>query len=181
MDNKIKNDCIEKMQKSIVALTKHLQSIRTGRAHASLFDDIYVDYYGSKTRLKEIASINVEDARSLAVIAWDKKAITPIEKAIRESELGLNPITQSDVIRVPLPALTTETRNNYIRQAKQEAENAKIAIRNIRRDTITHIKNSAESEDSEHTQTNELQKITDQYIKKVDELLAAKEHDLAEI
>lgn len=174
-----------RMQKSIDALHTNLNKIRTGRAHASILDSITVDYYGSEVPLNQVANINIEDARTLSIVPWEKTMVQPIEKAIMKSDLGLNPSTAGTNIRVPMPPLTEETRKNYVKQAKQEAENAKIAVRNIRRDEINDLKQALKdkeiSEDDERREADEVQKTTDKYIAKIEDLLATKEADLIEI
>lgn len=178
-------DLTNRMQKTLEALQTNLNKIRTGRAHPSILDAVLVDYYGSEVPLNQVANINIEDARTLSIVPWEKTMVQPIEKAILKSDLGLNPSTAGANIRVPMPALTEETRKNYVRQAKQEAENARMALRNIRRDDINDLKQALKdkeiSEDDERRQADEVQKVTDKYTAKVDELLAAKETDLLEI
>lgn len=178
-------DLENRMQKTLEALQTNLNKIRTGRAHPSILDAILVDYYGSEVPLNQVANINIEDARTLSIVPWEKTMVQPIEKAILKSDLGLNPSTAGANIRVPMPALTEETRKNYVRQARQEAENSRMALRNIRRDDINLLKQALKdkeiSEDDERRQADEVQKVTDKYTAKVDELLAAKETDLLEI
>ncbi len=174
-----------RMQKTIDALQVNLNKIRTGRAHSSILDSVRVEYYGSEVPLNQVANVNIEDARTLSIVAWEKQMVPVIEKAILKSDLGLNPSTAGTNIRVPMPALTEETRKGYIKQAKQEAENAKVAVRNIRRDENNDLKQLLKdkeiSEDEERREQDEVQKITDKYISKIDELFAAKEADLMEI
>lgn len=134
MISEIVSDAEARMKKSIESLTEHFKKIRTGRASPSILDAVQVSYYGSMTPIQQVANVSVEDARTLMINPWEKKMVPEIEKAIMKSDLGLNPTTSGDVIRVPMPALTEETRKGYIRQARQEAENARVAIRNIRRD-----------------------------------------------
>lgn len=185
MINEIKADARERMGKSLAALATNFSRIRTGRAHPKLLDSIHIDYYGSDTPLSQVANINVEDARTLAVTPWEKNLVPDIEKAIMKSDLGLNPATAGSVIRIPMPALTEETRKNYIRQARNEAENARVSVRNIRRDALGHIKDLLKekeiSEDEERKAQDEIQKITDEFIAEVDKALEAKETDLMEI
>ncbi|MRI34956.1 ribosome recycling factor [Endozoicomonas sp. OPT23] len=182
MIDEIKQDAEERMGKSIVSLDGAFAKIRTGRAHPSLLDTVRVSYYGSETPLGQMANISVEDARTLAVRVWEKQMVPEIEKAIMKSDLGLNPSTAGEVIRIPLPMLTEETRKGYTRQARQEAENAKIAIRNIRRDAIADVKELEKekeiSEDDERRAQDDIQKVTDSFIAKVDASLAVKEKDL---
>ena len=173
------------MGKALEALSHNFNKIRNGRAHPSLLDSIRVEYYCAETPLNQLANINIEDARTLTVIAFDK-AITPdIERAIMKSDLGLNPATAGEVIRIPMPVLTEETRKGYIKQARQEAESARVSIRNTRRDVLADIKELLKekdiSEDEERRAQDDVQKITDKYIAEVDKALAVKEKDLMEI
>ena len=185
MINEIKTDAKERMGKSIESLTVAFNKIRTGRAHPSLLDGIRVSYYGSETPLSQMANISVEDGRTLAVRVWERQVVPDVEKAILKSDLGLNPSTAGEVIRIPLPPLTEETRKGYIRQARQDAENARIAIRNIRRDALADIKELEKekeiSEDDERRAQDDVQKLTDQFIAEVDKNLSAKEDDLMAI
>ena len=185
MINEIKDDAKERMGKSVESLTVAFNKIRTGRAHPSLLDSVRVSYYGSETPLSQMANITVEDARTLAVRVWERQVVPDVEKAILKSDLGLNPSTAGEVIRIPLPALTEETRKGYIRQARQDAENARIAIRNIRRDALADIKELEKekeiSEDDERRAQDDVQKLTDQFIAEVDKNLSVKEDDLMAI
>ncbi|WP_066015049.1 ribosome recycling factor [Endozoicomonas atrinae] len=185
MINEIKDDAKERMGKTIESLTVAFNKIRTGRAHPSLLDGIRVSYYGSETPLSQMANVSVEDGRTLAVRVWEKQIVPDVEKAILKSDLGLNPSTAGEVIRIPLPPLTEETRKGYIRQARQDAENARIAIRNIRRDALADIKELEKekeiSEDDERRGQDDVQKLTDQFIAEVDKNLSAKEEDLMAI
>ncbi len=185
MINEIKQDSQERMEKSVDSLSVAFAKIRTGRAHPSLLDGIKVSYYGSETPLAQVANISTEDARTLSIRAWEKALVPEIEKAIMKSELGLNPSTAGEVIRIPLPPLTEETRKGFIRQARQEAENARIAVRNIRRDAMADLKELEKekeiSEDDERRGQDDIQKLTDRYIAEVDKALAVKEGDLMEI
>ncbi|WP_257294518.1 ribosome recycling factor [Endozoicomonas sp. YOMI1] len=185
MINEIKDDAKERMGKTIESLTVAFNKIRTGRAHPSLLDGIKVSYYGSETPLSQMANISVEDARTLAVRVWERQIVPDVEKAILKSDLGLNPSTAGEVIRIPLPPLTEETRKGYIRQARQDAENARIAIRNIRRDALADIreleKEKVISEDDERRGQDDVQKLTDQFIAQVDKNLSVKEEDLMAI
>ncbi|MGO0307445.1 ribosome recycling factor [Endozoicomonas acroporae] len=185
MINEIKDDAKERMGKTIESLTVAFNKIRTGRAHPSLLDGIKVSYYGSETPLSQMANISVEDGRTLAVRVWERQIVPDVEKAILKSDLGLNPSTAGEVIRIPLPPLTEETRKGYIRQARQDAENARIAIRNIRRDALADIKELEKekeiSEDDERRGQDDVQKLTDQFIAEVDKNLSAKEEDLMAI
>lgn len=185
MINEIKTDAEQRMKKSLESLTTAFAKIRTGRAHPSILDSVSVDYYGNPTPLSQVANINVEDARTLSIQPWERTMIQAIEKAIMTSDLGLNPSTAGTVIRVPMPALTEETRKNFIRQARQEAENGKVAIRNIRRDANSSIKDLLKekeiTEDEERRGEDEIQKLTDKYVAEADVLLAAKEKDLMQV
>ena len=185
MINEIKQDAQERMEKSVDSLSVAFAKIRTGRAHPSLLDGIKVSYYGSETPLAQVANISAEDARTLSIRAWEKALVPEIEKAILKSELGLNPSTAGEVIRIPLPPLTEETRKGFIRQARQEAENARIAVRNIRRDAMADLKELEKekeiSEDEERRGQDDVQKLTDRYISEVDKALGVKEDDLMEI
>ena len=185
MIDEILLDAEDRMEKSLASLDSAFNKIRTGRAHPSILDNIHVDYYGAETPIQQVANITVEDARSLLITPWEKQMLGPIEKAIMSSDLGLNPSNNGDVIRVPMPALTEETRKEYTRQAKNEAENARIALRNIRRDANQHVKDLLKekeiSEDDEHKAEQDIQKITDSYIAKIEEKYNAKEVDLLAI
>ena len=185
MINDIKKDAGERMSKSVAALNTELTKIRTGRAHTSLLDHITVEYYGSQVPLNQVSNVNVEDSRTLTVTPWEKEMVPVIEKAIMNSDLGLNPASAGTVIRVPLPPLTEERRKDMIRVVRNEAEGGRIAVRNIRRDAIHDIKDLLKEkmigEDDEHRAEDEIQTITDKYIAEIDELLAAKESELMEI
>lgn len=185
MINEIKKDAQERMGKSIDALKHNLNKIRTGRAHPSLLDNISVEYYGMDTPLNQVGNISVADARTIAITVFDKSMISAVEKAILKSDLGLNPSSQGTLIRIPLPPLTEERRKDLVRVVRGEGENGKIAIRNIRRDANTEIKNLLKekeiSEDEQRQGEDEIQKITDSFIKQVDALLVDKEADLMEI
>nr|WP_324259448.1 ribosome recycling factor [Cellvibrio fontiphilus] len=182
MINDIKKDAEARMKKAIEALGNNFNKIRTGRAHPSLLDGIMVDYYGSPTPLSQVANINIEDARTLSVSPWERNLVPAIEKAIMKSDLGLNPSTNNGLIRIPLPMLTEETRKNFIKQARAEAENGRVAVRNVRRDVLGDIKallkDKAIGEDDERRAQDDIQKITDKYIAEVDKALSAKEVDL---
>jgi len=185
MIDEILLDAEDRMEKSLASLDSAFNKIRTGRAHPGILDNIHVDYYGAETPIQQVANITVEDARSLLITPWEKQMLGPIEKAIMSSDLGLNPSNNGDVIRVPMPALTEETRKEYTRQAKNEAENARIALRNIRRDANQHVKDLLKekeiSEDDERKAEQDIQKITDSYIAKIEEKYNAKEVDLLAI
>lgn len=185
MINDVKKEADERMEKSLEALGHNFNKIRTGRAHPSLLDGLRVEYYGSETPLNQMANVNVEDARTLSLTAWDKTMIPAIEKAIMKSDLGLNPATAGEVIRIPMPMLTEETRKGYIRQARQEAESARVSVRNARRDANAMLKELEKdkeiSKDDERRGQDEVQKVTDSHIAKVEKMLASKEADLMEI
>ncbi len=185
MLEEIKKDAAERMSKSVVALEQAFTKIRTGRAHTSLLDHIQVEYYGSDVPLNQVANIGVEDARTLTVTPWEKPMMAVVEKAIRNSDLGLNPASAGTVIRVPLPPLTEERRKDLIRVVRNEAENGRIAIRNIRRDALSDSKELLKakdiSEDDDHRMQDEVQTLTDKYVAQVDAALAAKEAELLEV
>ena len=185
MINDIKKDAEARMKKAVEALGNNFNKIRTGRAHPSLMDGISVNYYGTPTPLSQVANINVEDARTLSVSPWERNLVPEIEKAIMKSDLGLNPSTNGGLIRIPLPMLTEETRKNFIKQARAEAENGRVSVRNVRRDVLNDVKalvkDKSISEDDERRAQDEIQKITDKYVAEVDKALAAKETDLMAI
>jgi ribosome recycling factor len=178
----IKKTSEHKMQKSIEALVHDLAKVRTGRAHTGLLDHVMVDYYGSLMPINQVANITLIDARTIGVQPWEKPMIAKVEKAIRESDLGLNPATQGDLLRIPMPMLTEERRRDLIKVVKHEGENAKIAIRNLRRDANNHLKDALKKheipEDEERRAQDDIQKLTDKYVAEVDKLLAEKEKDL---
>ncbi len=178
----IKKDAEQRMQKSIEALRNDLTKIRTGRAHPSLLDQITVDYYGAEVPLSQVANVSTEDARTLKVVPWEKPMAAKIEKAILTSNLGLNPSSDGNVIRVPLPALTEERRRDLVKVVKSEAEGARVAIRNIRRDANSDfkalLKEKEISEDDERRATDDIQKLTDHFIKEVETVLDNKEKEL---
>jgi ribosome recycling factor len=182
MIDDIKKDAAERMDKTIKALHDTLSKIRTGRAHPSLLDHLTVSYYGTEVPLKQVANINVEDARTLVIQPYEQNMVKPVEKAIMESDLGLNPNTAGTVIRVPMPPLTEERRRDLTRVVRQEGEQAKVAIRNIRRDANSELKELVKekliTEDDERRGQEVIQKLTDQHIKEIDEMLEAKEKDL---
>lgn len=185
MIDDIQKDARKRMEKSLNSLEAAFNKIRTGRAHPQILDAVMVPYYGTETPIHQVANVVVEDARTLTVTPWEKKMMGEVEKAIMKADLGLNPANNGDVIRVPMPALTEETRMEYTRQAKQEAENARIAIRNIRRDANNDVKELLKkkeiSEDDDRRAQQEIQKLTDDYIKRVDEKFEEKERDLLSI
>jgi ribosome recycling factor len=172
----------QKMQKSIDALKADLAKVRTGRAHTGILDHVQVDYYGNPTHITQVANVTLIDARTIGVQPWEKKMISAIEKAIRDADLGLNPSTQGDMIRVPTPALTEERRKEMVKLAKGEAEDAKIAIRNIRRDANEAFKKLLKdkecSEDDERRAQDDIQKMTDKAVLDVDKLVAEKEKEI---
>jgi len=178
----VKKTAEQKMHKSLEALKTDLGKVRTGRAHTGILDHIMVDYYGTQMPLNQVANLTLIDARTIGISPWEKKIGAVIEKAIRDSDLGLNPSAQGDLIRVPMPALTEERRRELIKVIKGEGENAKVAVRNLRRDAIHHLKDllkqKAVSEDDERRAQDEIQKLTDKFIAEIDKLLAAKETDL---
>lgn len=185
MISDIQQSAATRMGKSIDALKHEFSKIRTGRAHPSLLDQITVSYYGNESSLSSVANIAVEDARTLTITPWEKAMVQVIEKAILKSDLGLNPATNGMVIRIPLPALTEERRKSLVKVVKNEAENGRVAIRNIRRDANAEIKEALKeklvSEDEAHGAEEKIQKLTDQYVKEVEKLLEVKEADLMSI
>ncbi|BAO44081.1 ribosome recycling factor [Thiolapillus brandeum] len=182
MIDDIKKDAAERMDKTVHALQDSLAKVRTGRAHPSLLDHLSVSYYGADTPLKQVANINVEDARTLTIQPFEQAMVKAVEKAIMESDLGLNPNTAGTVIRVPMPPLTEERRRDLTRVVRQEGEQAKVAVRNIRRDANGDLKDMVKekliTEDDERRGHEIIQKLTDQHVKEIDELLEAKEKDL---
>ena len=182
MINDIKAEAEKKMKKSLEALHSAFNKIRTGRAHPAILDSVMVNYYGQETPLKQVASVNVEDNRTLTVAPWEKNLVPTIEKAIMTSDLGLNPATSGDIIRVPMPMLTEETRKEMVKQAKADAEHGQVSIRNARRDANHMIKELVKekeiSEDDQHRGEDEIQKLTDKYIAEVEKMLKSKEEDL---
>jgi len=178
----IKKNSEQKMQKSLEALKADLGKVRTGRAHTGLLDHVMVDYYGNPTLVNQVANITLIDARTIGVQPWEKNMISKVEKAIRDADLGLNPSTNGDQIRVPMPMLTEERRRDLIKVIKSEGEDAKIAVRNIRRDANNHLKDALKkkeiAEDEERRTQDEIQKLTDRFVTEIDKALAAKEADL---
>ena len=178
----IKKQATDKMAKSVETLKNDLGKVRTGRAHVGILDHIRVDYYGSEMPINQVANVTLSDARTISIQPFEKKMVQIVEKAIRDSDLGVNPATSGDVIRVPMPALTEERRKELTKIVKHEGENAKVAVRNIRRDAITHLKNllkeSEVSEDQEKRAADEVQKLTDKAIADIDKSVAEKERDL---
>lgn len=178
----IRTGAQQKMDKSVEALRHDLAKIRTGRAHTGLLDHIQVDYYGSMMPLSQVANVGLGDARTITVQPWEKKMVPVVEKAIRESDLGLNPATVGDLIRVPMPALTEERRKELTKVVRHEGENAKVAVRNLRRDANTHLKEMLKkklvSEDDERRAQDEIQKLTDRHIADIDKLIGEKEKEI---
>ncbi len=178
----VKKNTEQKMQKSIETLKGNLAKVRTGRAHPGMLDHIQVDYYGTPTQIAQVANVTLLDARTLGVQPWEKKMLAVVEKAIRESDLGLNPSTQGDLIRVPTPPLTEERRKEMVKLVKSEAEDGKIAIRNIRRDANEALKklftDRTISEDDERRAQDDVQKLTDKFVAEVDKLVAEKEKEI---
>ena len=185
MLEEIKKDAGSRMAKSVASMQQDLTKIRTGRAHTSLLDHITVEYYGSEVPLNQVSNVGVEDSRTLIVTPWEKDMVKVVEKAIMGSDLGLNPVSAGTVIRVPLPPLTEERRKDLIRVVRHEAEGGRIAVRNIRRDALSDIKDLLKEkmigEDEERRAEGESQGITDKYVAEIDKLLAEKEAELMEV
>jgi len=182
MTAELKKTTEQKMQKSLDALKADLGKIRTGRAHTGILDHVQVDYYGSMVPITQVANLTLIDARTIGVQAWEKPMVGKIERAIRDADLGLNPANQGDMIRVPMPALTEERRRELIKVVKHEGENAKIAVRNLRRDANAHLKEGLKKkeipEDAERRAQDDIQKLTDRFVTEIDKVLADKEKDL---
>ncbi len=178
----VKKDAEHRMRKSIEALREDLRRLRTGRAHTGLLDHITVEYYGSQVPISQAATVTVEDSRTLAVAPWEKSMVSAVEKAILNSDLGLTPMSAGSVIRVPLPAMTEERRKDLVKVVRQEGENARVAIRNVRRDALGSVKELLKekviSEDDDHRAQDEIQKLTDRYVAQVDALLKEKEAEI---
>jgi len=178
----IKKGAEQKMAKTIEALKVDLGKVRTGRAHAGILDHVMVDYYGTMTAVPKVANVQLADARTITVQPWEKKLVPAIEKAIRDSDLGLNPASAGDLIRVPMPALTEERRRDLIKVVRHEAESARVAVRNVRRDAIEHLKKLLKdhkvAEDDERRAQEDVQKLTDRFVAEIDKILHAKEADL---
>ncbi len=178
----VKKSTEQKMQKSIETLKSNLAKVRTGRAHVGMLDHVMVDYYGNPTQITQVANVTLLDARTIGVQPWEKKMLAVVEKAIRESDLGLNPATQGDVIRVPTPALTEERRKEMVKLVKSEGEDAKVAVRNIRRDANEALKkllkDKAVSEDDERRAQDEVQKLTDKFVAEIDKAVVEKEKEV---
>lgn len=181
----LKKTAEHKMQKSLEALKNDLGKIRTGRAHTGLLDHIQVDYYGSPMPINQVANITLVDARTIGVQPWEKAMVAKVEKAIRDSDLGVNPAAQGDLIRIPMPPLTEERRKELVKVVKHEGENAKVAIRNLRRDANNHLKDALKkkevAEDEERKAQDDIQKLTDKFVAEVDKLLAQKEAELMQV
>ena len=182
MIDDVKKTTEQKMKKTIETLKSDLAKVRTGRAHTGLLDHITVDYYGTPTPLPQVSNVTLLDARTIGVTPWEKKMSGAIEKAIRDSDLGLNPSTTGDTVRVPMPALTEERRKELIKVVRHEGENARVAVRNVRRDAIHHLKELLKqkkvAEDAERRAQDDVQKLTDRHIADIDKLLQQKETDL---
>ncbi|AMP37760.1 ribosome recycling factor [Ralstonia syzygii subsp. celebesensis] len=178
----IKKSAEQKMQKSIDAFKADLAKVRTGRAHTGLLDHVQVDYYGSMVPISQVANLGLADARTISVQPWEKKMVSAVEKAIREADLGLNPATMGEVIRVPMPPLTEERRKELTKVVKSEGEDAKVAVRNVRRDANEQfkklVKDKAISEDDERRGQDEVQKLTDRFVSEVDKLVAEKDKEI---
>jgi len=178
----VRKSAEERMQKCLETLKTDLGKVRTGRAHTGLLDHVKVDYYGTPTAVGQVANVTLIDARTIGVTPWEKKMLSPIEKAIRDSDLGLNPSTMGDTVRVPMPALTEERRRDLIKVVRGEAEDARVAVRNVRRDANSQLKDLLKdkkvSEDDERRAQDEVQKLTDRYVGEVDKVLAVKEQEL---
>jgi ribosome recycling factor len=178
----LKKSAEQKMHKTVETLKHDYQKVRTGRAHTGLLDHIQIDYYGSMMPINQVANVTLADARTIAVQPWEKKMVQVVEKAIRDSDLGLNPAVSGDIIRVPMPSLTEERRKDLIKVVRHEAESARVAVRNVRRDTNEHLKKLLKehevSEDDERHAQVDVQKLTDRYIAEIDKVLQGKEADL---
>jgi ribosome recycling factor len=181
----LKKSIEQKMQKSVEALKSDLAKVRTGRAHTGLLDHVMVDYYGSMVPVNQVANITLIDARTIGVQTWEKPMLGKVERAIRDSDLGLNPANMGELLRVPMPALTEERRRDLTKVVRHEGENAKIAIRNLRRDANQQLKDAVKdkaiSEDDERRGEEEVQKLTDKYVVEIDKLLSQKEQELMQI
>jgi len=181
----IKKDAVDRMQKCVLALRNELKRLRTGRAHPSLLDHIRVDYYGNEVPLNQVANVALEDSRTLTVTPWEKQMVSVIEKAIMKSDLGLMPNSAGTVIRVPMPALTEERRRDLTKVVRHEAENGRVAVRNVRRDVMNELKDMAKekllSQDDERRAQEEIQKLTDKYVAEIEVVLTEKEKELMQI
>ena len=181
----IKKDAVTRMQKCVQVFAADLKKMRTGRAHPSLVEHLKVDSYGSEMPLNQVANIAVEDARTLVISPWDKQQVQAIEKAIHKSDLGLTPMTAGSVIRIPLPPLTEERRRDITKVVKHDAENARVSVRNVRRDVLTDVKEALKekliSQDDERKAQEEIQKLTDRFVAEIDQHLAAKEKEVLQV
>jgi ribosome recycling factor len=181
----IRKDATTRMGKCVIQFQADLKKMRTGRAHPSLIEHLKVDYYGSDVPLQQVASIAVEDGRTLVVSPWEKSMVQPIEKAIHKSDLGLNPMTAGTIIRIPMPPLTEERRREFTKVIRQDAEGARVAVRNVRRDVMTDIKEALKekliSQDDERRAETDIQKLTDKHVADIDQLLAAKEKEIMQV
>lgn len=185
MLEELKKDTVERMQKCVGSFRNELKKLRTGRAHTSLMEHIRVDYYGSEVPLQQVANIALEDARTITVTPWEKTMVQAVEKAIMKSDLGLNPATAGTVIRVPMPPLTEERRRDLTKVVRHEAENARIAVRNVRRDVMSELKEMVKekllSQDDDRRAQDDVQKLTDRHVAEIDQVLAEKEKELMQI
>lgn len=181
----LKKDAQERMSKCVLNFQTDMKKLRTGRAHPSLIEHLKVDYYGSDVPLSQVASINVEEGRTLVIAPWEKTVVQAIEKAIHKSDLGLNPVTAGTIIRVPMPPLTEERRREITKVAKHDAENARVAVRNVRRDVMNDMKEALKekliSQDDERRAETDVQKLTDKYIADIEQLLVAKEKEIMQV
>ena len=184
MINDIKKDAEQRMQRGVEAFKEDIRKLRTGRAHAGLLEHVMVDYYGTNVPVKQTANVSVEDARTLVVTPWEKKMVAAVEKAILNSNLGLNPVTAGQVIRVPLPPMTEERRRDLVQVVRQHAESGRVALRNVRREALGELKDALKekmiTEDDERRGQEEIQKLTDRYVASVDALLKDKETEIME-
>ncbi len=180
----VKKDAEQRMRKSVEALTEEFKRLRTGRAHTGLLEHVTVEYYGSEVPVTQVATVTAEDARTLAVTPWEKQMVKPVEKAILVSDLGLTPVSAGTVIRVPIPPMTEERRKELVRVVRHETENGRVALRNIRRDALSHVKDLLKekliTEDEDHRAHDEIQKITDKYVSIMDGLMEEKEKEIME-
>lgn len=185
MQDEMSRDATQRMSRCVTTLKEHFRKMRTGRANTGLLDGIKVDYYGSEVPLNQVASVNVEDSRTLVVSPWDKSAVSAVEKAILKSDLGLTPNTAGQVIRLPLPAMTEERRKDLTKVARHEAENARVAVRAVRRDLMNQLKEMLKekliSEDDDRRVQEEIQKLTDRHVHEIDAVLAEKEKELLQV
>jgi ribosome recycling factor len=185
MLNDIKNDAQQRMQKCVQSFLADMRKLRTGRAHPSLVENLKIDYYGSDVPLQQVANISIEDARTIVISPWEKQVVQAVEKAIFKSDLGLTPMTAGTVIRVPLPPLTEERRRDITKVVRSDAENARVSIRNVRRDVLGDVKEALKekliSQDDERKAQDDIQKLTDRFVAEVDQLLAAKEKEIMQV